>query len=69
MDLNHENNITVLGQEKRLQLWSINEMKVKGTIETKEEDKSTGKFLLLDNDNLEISLDSSGTYIALLFSS
>ena len=62
MDLNHESNIAVLGQEKKLQLWSIDEMKVKGTIETKEEDKSTGKFLPLDN--LKISVDSSGTYIA-----
>lgn len=62
MDLNHENNIAVLGQEKKLQLWSIDEMKFLKTIETKEEDKLTGKVLPLDN--LKISVDSSGTYIA-----
>ena len=62
LDVNHDSNIAVLGQEKKIQFWSLEDCKLKNVIETKEEDKNSGKAVGLDN--LRVAVDGSGSYVA-----
>ena len=62
LDVNHDSNIAVVGQEKKIQFWSLEDCKLKNVIETKEEDKNSGKAIGLDN--LRVTVDGSGSYVA-----
>ena len=49
----------VFGQEKKISCYKISTGKITlNTLETKEEDKNTGKFVNLDN--MKLTIDGSG---------